>query len=171
MFINGAGSSKHSWGNLVVRWGYMEFLALGGYCGQWGSQSRMAFCGSALPKVIIDVLQPDTQFDVNVPEEPVPCVKSPSFLRDYTKTPAAYKWSLESERFAKVQTLRAAHPLSLSIHYANNRYTNYQTVASYVLSIIISKAFNRHQRNMVLYLCKYNLTQYNEKETNKSIRT
>lgn len=150
--LNRGGDTKGSYAQLVVRWGYLEFLVIAGYCGEIASTSRKAFCGSALPEPIVQILQLDKQFSVNVPVKPVRNAQGIRFLRDYTRLSACNLWSFESHRFVSNGVFRACHPLSISSFETNAVNKSVASVASHILAIAASKVYRTEKRNIIMSL-------------------
>lgn len=131
------------WKEIVVRWGNMEFLALGGFCGERGSSARRPFLGSALPASVAAMLR-CAKYEVLVPYEPVKAVSSVRFLRNYTKKVAGKPWSFGSKRFSR-EGFQPCHPLAVDRHTLrmNARSKDKASLASLVLDIVIARKYTQ----------------------------
>ncbi|KAF7720467.1 hypothetical protein EC973_008394, partial [Apophysomyces ossiformis] len=144
---------RTTWKELVVQWGSFEMLAIAGYFGERGNNRKHAFVGSALDKTAMEILGRDTNFDVFVPVNTVPFVRSVRFLRDYSKTDSGREWSFESRRFAQTQ-LRACHPLAYDQHPTRQRstVTTPASLVSALLRVTANRKYNRQDRQQFLDL-------------------
>ncbi|KAF7721079.1 hypothetical protein EC973_005497 [Apophysomyces ossiformis] len=142
---------RTTWKELVIQWGSFEILAIAGYFGERGNDRKHAFVGSALDKSAGEILGRDTDFDVFVPVNTVPSIRSVRFLRDYSKADSGKEWSFESRRFAET-VLRACHPLAYDQHPTRQRSTVATTasLASALLRVTANRKYDRQDRQKFL---------------------
>ncbi|KAG2225291.1 hypothetical protein INT45_001515 [Circinella minor] len=154
--------SKEEFGNthyqLVIRWGNIEVLALGGYYGKMATKEKYGFLGSSVPKKLVSWLSEDLEdASIFIPLNQQDYIQNIRFLRDYTKEHASRMWSLESRRTAVVGRFRACHPLSFGNHWTmqNIKYKTVGHLASLVFKVLCKKQYTRqHQQAALTCLSK-----------------
>jgi len=84
------------WKEIIVQWGRMQVLAVGGFFGQVGSYHKTAFLGSAISA---DAAIADDNFRILVPFCQQPFLRTTRYLRNFCKYGASLEWSFCSEQF------------------------------------------------------------------------
>lgn len=141
-----------AWKEVIIRWGSLEILVIGGYSGEISSSTRKAFLGSALPKSIADLFT-ETEFSIFVPLQHLESIASVWHLRDYSKRASGKLWSYESKGFS-VEKFRVCHPLAIDQHstWWNKKEPDAASVASFVLSLAAKKTYSVDGRQKALGL-------------------
>jgi hypothetical protein len=86
----------NEWKEIIVQWGRMQLLAVGGFFGQVGSYHKTAFLGSAISA---EAAIADDNFRILVPFCQQPFLRTTRYLRNFCKDGACLEWSFCSEQF------------------------------------------------------------------------
>ncbi|CAO3673131.1 unnamed protein product [Umbelopsis ramanniana] len=125
------------WKEIIVQWGRIQVLAVGGFFGQVGSYQKTAFLGSAIPAEA-DIA--DDNFRILVPFCQQPYLRTTRYLRNFCKYSATLEWSFCSEQFL-FNNFSPCHPTQYDNHYT--RAGCAPSTAS-IISIILRCIVNRH---------------------------
>ena len=115
--------SKKEFGNthyrLVIGWGNIEILALGGYYGKVTTNEKHTFLGSSVLKKLVLWLSNDFKdASIFIPLNQQDYFQIIRSLRDYTtEEHASRMWSLGLRRTAIVGRFGACNPLSFKNHW------------------------------------------------------
>ncbi|KAG2171885.1 hypothetical protein INT44_006114 [Umbelopsis vinacea] len=131
----------YSFKELVIQCGPLQLLAIGGYYGQVGANTKTAFLGSALSKQC--QLSTEETYSIMLPFFQAKYVRTIRHLRSYTKSNASRCWSFGSEEFQRKEFV-PCHPLFYDSHPKRvNCKRNTASVASLLLHSVAVCKFSR----------------------------
>lgn len=133
---------RSNWKEVIIQWGCLQFLAVGGYYGEQGKSTRNAFLGSALPATC--PLSAGDDFTIAIPFFSCSYEQTTRFLRDYSKKSAALPWSFGATEFSR-NGFKPCHPLRYDCHISRvNAKPNVASLASMLLSCVAHRKFTKN---------------------------
>ncbi|CAO3649696.1 unnamed protein product [Cunninghamella blakesleeana] len=133
VILNEKNELRNSWKELIIQWGPIQFLCVGGFFGSNMDSKVTPFLGSAISSK--SKLQNDT-FTIWTPLFPSAYQCSPRFLRDYSRKHASLPWSFASIDYP-FSNITPCHPLYYDNHFSRvNSKPNITSICSLILKCI-----------------------------------
>lgn len=130
------------WKEIIVQWGRIQVLAVGGFFGQVGSYNKTAFLGSALSA---EAEIADDNFRILIPFCQQPFLQTTRHLRNYCKYGASLEWSFCSEQFF-YNNFSPCHPTTYDNHPTRAGCApNTASIISIILRCIVNRRITKDE--------------------------